>query len=158
MSENDAPSPARKPLSHPPYVLALVIADGIHHDPGTGKQTILGLFSAIHTTKFPVVLEQMAVYLAVTDGNGRVPLELRLVDVDDEHDALIEMKTEIEFPDPRMIIEANLIAKNVTFPKSGEYRLQLYGCGDLLIERRIVVVEHPSQTEMFPEEDQDDQR
>ena len=46
---------------------------------------------------------------------------------------------EVEFTDPRMTAEVVGFLTDVTFPKAGEYRLQLYAWNECLVERKIQV-------------------
>jgi hypothetical protein len=130
----------------PPYPLAMVISDAIWHDPGTGKRTILGCFSVIFARTFPAVHGMMAVYVAVTNGRGRVPIALQVVgaiDDEDEEATLFRGEGEVEFPDPRAVVELDFHLQNVTFPREGEYRFQLFAGNEFLMERRLVVVQVP---------------
>src|SRR5437868_7044394 len=99
-----------------PLALALVICDHIWTDPGTGKKTILGTFSAIVGQQFPLQHPQIAVYVALTDARGKVPMKLRLVDVDEDRDPVKEFDFEIDFLDPIVIFEGTLGFKDLVFP------------------------------------------
>lgn len=125
----------------PPSCLAFVIADAIWRDPGTGKRTILGCFSAIHAREFPAAHGQLALYIALTEGRGTVPLEVRLVRVDAEDEEIAKVAADIEFRDPRMILEVDLHVRGLVFPMPGEYRFQVSAQGEFLIERRLVVAQ-----------------
>ena len=126
--------------SQEPYTLAMIICDAIHRDPATRKCYLLGTFSSIAATKFPTQHPQMAVYVALTDGRGKTLLTIRLVSVDEDH-ILGEVKMEVEFADPRIVLDFTLTIANVTFPEPGEYRLQLFAGTTLLLERRLVVLQ-----------------
>lgn len=127
------------PSNHaPPYVLAMLVCDAIWRDPGTGKHTLLGTFATTAATDFPAVHPVMAFFIALTDGHGHVPLQLRLVSVDEE-DKLFEKDLSVDFPDPRLVAECAVHAQNVTFKHPGEYRLQLFSGSEPLMERRFVV-------------------
>lgn len=121
-----------------PYPLAMLICDAVHIDPGTGKQSILGTFSIIGARRFPVTHPRLSIYIALTDGRGKVPLRLTLVDADEE-ETLFESKAEVEFSDPRAIAEIAMQIGGLTFPRPGEYRFQLFAQGEHIIERRIVL-------------------
>lgn len=131
---------------NPPYALAMVICDAIHTDPGTGKRTILGCFSSIHARKFPAVHPIFAVYVAATDGHGKTPMRLQIVDANEERQPIARLEVEADFGDPRMTLELDLVIANLTFPAAGEYRIQLYAGNELLIERRLVLVQIPGPT------------
>jgi hypothetical protein len=94
----------------------------------------------------------MSVYIAVTDGHGKVPLILRLVDVDEQQPPVFEAKNEVVFDDPRVVYEVDFCAINPVFPTAGEYRLQLLAGTDPIMERRILLArigdqEHGSENQ-----------
>jgi hypothetical protein len=117
----------------------MVIADAIWRDPASGKCTILGCFALIAASEFPAVHPQLAVYVALTDGRGKVPIKIRMVDVDDETEPVFEVETEVQFSDPTVVIEMDVHFNDVTLPHAGEFRIQLFASDDLLSERRIEV-------------------
>lgn len=123
----------------PPVALAMIICDAIYIDPSTGKPTLLGLFSEIGAKEFPAVHPLLAVHICMTDAHGKVPIKLRLVDADEETDPLFQVENEVDFPDRRAIISMNAIMQGIAFPSPGEYRLQLFGFGEFIMERRLVV-------------------
>lgn len=123
----------------PPYALAMIVCDGIHRDPSTGKHTLLGTFSSIAALGFPVTHPGMAVFISLTDGRGKTPLSLKLVSADEDV-KIFEAGLEVEFKDPRTVVELSTAIGNITFPRPGEYRLQLLSGNEPLMERRLVVV------------------
>ena len=129
-----------KDMPPPPLCLALVMADAMHRDPGTGKLYILGTFSTIFASSFPSTHPLMTVYAVLTDGRGKIPIRLVIVPVEDDTDPLADAKGELEFSDPRMVVEVSLGLPGVTFPCPGEYRVQLLAGEELLMERRLMVI------------------
>jgi hypothetical protein len=122
-----------------PLPLAMVICDTIWKDSGSGKATLLGLFSEIGAKEFPATHGNMGVHIALTDAQGTVPVRLQLLDVDEEEEPLYRAETELAFPNPREIINWNIHIRDVVFPAAGEYRLQLFARGEFLMERRLMV-------------------
>ena len=120
-----------------PVVMALVVCDAVWRDPATGKYFILGCFSAIGAHVFPTVHPALAVYIALTEGYGKVSLAVRLVEA--EGRLLHESALEVEFSDPRAIAEISLQFHNLSFAIPGEHRLQLHAGDSLVMERRIAV-------------------
>ena|SRR5208337_4308772 len=88
-----------------PYHLAMVICDNIHVDPATGKRTLLGTFSVIHTNTFPVAIPLMAVYVSITECRGKFTAWLQIVDVDEEREPVQRIDGEVECNDPLLILE-----------------------------------------------------
>ncbi len=122
-----------------PYALALVICDNAYADPTTKKKFLMGLFSSIGATSFPAVHPIITVYFAITDGRGKTPIEIRLVTVD-EDDIIASVTGEVEFKDPRVVVESTIAMLNVEFPAPGEYRMQLIAGGEFLLERRLILI------------------
>lgn len=124
-----------------PVVLAMILCDAIHQDPATQKCTLLGTFSTINVAQFPAVHRQLAVHVALTNGHGRTKIRLVLTGVDENEPPLLAREGFIEFRDPRTVAELNFTVASITFQRAGEYRLQVYGNDELLMERRIYAIE-----------------
>jgi hypothetical protein len=140
------------PVGQIPYSLAMVICDAIWRDPYTGKRTILGCFSAVHGHRFPLTVPIIAVFVTLTDGNGKIPIRLRLIDADEEHEPLFTAEIEVEFTSPLIVAELDFHMQGVTFPTPGEYRLQLTAREEYLVERRLVVTQLPGEPHDSPRE------
>jgi len=123
-----------------PIPLALLICDGAHRDPATGKWTLLGLFNSIRANEFPVTHGQLVVYLAMTDVKGKLKLTFRLVDLDEDAEALFQFDAEMRVDDPRTVAEVVIPVHGARFPSAGEFRLQVFVDGQFLVERRMMVI------------------
>lgn len=122
-----------------PHVLAMVICDQVIIDARTGKQSIIGSFSVVNSPRFPVRYPCITVYVALTEGHGKTPLQLRLIDSNEEEKPVIDRTLSINFQDPRQVCELHSAFYNLVFPKPGEYRFQLFSQGEPLMERRLLV-------------------
>jgi hypothetical protein len=140
----------------PPDVLAMVLADTVLHEVASGKFYINGTYSVIFANDFPVVYPLIVVYLAITNGHGPTPIKVRLVDVDESREPIFETEGVIEFSDPLQVLETVFAARGVRFPEPGEYRLQVFGAGQFLRERRLQVIPAPG-TEGHHDETERDQ-
>ena len=125
----------------PPYALSLIICDNIWKDQLSGKTYILGTYSAIKARQFPAVHPQMAFHLTLTNGRGKNDIRVRLIDTDEEREAIWEANATVDFPDPRVMFEVGFNLGAVEFPEPGEYRVQVHRGSDFIIERRIVVIQ-----------------
>jgi hypothetical protein len=123
----------------PPITLAMIVCDAIWVEPLSGKASLLGLFSEFAAETFPAIYPLMAVYICMTDAHGKVPVELRLVDADEEHEPLLRVEDELDFSDRRAIMEWEVQMENVEFPAPGNYRLQFIASGEFLLERRLTI-------------------
>jgi hypothetical protein len=124
----------------PPEVLALVIADHVHRDDIAGKFFILGTRASIGAAAFPFTCSSLAVYASMIDGRGETPLRLRLIDVDESREAVLDFETTVNFLDPIEEVEIGFRLVDLVFPEPGDYRLQLEGAGQFLRERRLLII------------------
>jgi hypothetical protein len=123
-----------------PIPLTLLVCDGAHRDPATGKWTLLGLFNSIQSGEYPSVHPFMIAYLAITDAHGKVPLRFQLVDLDESEPPLFLVDGELEVENPRFVAEMVIPIPPVTFRHGGEHLLQVYAHGQFLLERRILAL------------------
>jgi hypothetical protein len=139
--------PEQRVEQQPPDVLAVVLADTILRDMATGKLYIQGTYSVIVAQTFPYQHPSIAVYFAITSGHGKTPIKMRLIDVDETRAPVFEQAMDFDFPDPLAVVEGVFVAVGPPFPEPGEYRLQVFGAGQLLRERRLQVVPAPAPPE-----------
>jgi hypothetical protein len=121
-------------LSPPPQAVALVLADQVYRDPSNNKCFILGTYNAVYSASFPCLRQTMSLYAALTDGRGTVPIRLVLTDADEELGALALAEGTAEMTNPLANLEVVFNLNNVVLPRPGQYRLQLFACGELLRE------------------------
>ena len=105
-----------------PQLLCWLTCDAVHLDPGSGKHTILGVFSNIKGQRFPVIHPFMVWFLTLTDcaaGSHRMRLSLGLDPT--AMQPLIERTFESQSPLHRI----NLIneIRNLAFARPGEYAI-----------------------------------
>jgi len=123
-----------------PQLLAWLTCDGVHIDPGSGKHTILGVFSNIKAQRFPVTHPFMVWFLSITDvssGQHRMRIAMGLDPMNPQ--PLIERPFESQNPLHRI----NLIneIRNLTFPNPGEYSLLIEIDDEPLLATSISVTE-----------------
>jgi hypothetical protein len=124
----------------PPEVLALVIADHVHRDDIAAKFFILGTRASIGAATFPFTCPSLAVYASMIDGRGETPLRLRMIDVDETREPVLDFETTVNFLDPTEEVEIAFRLVDLVFPEPGDYRLQLEGAGQFLRERRFLII------------------
>ena len=121
----------------PPCLLALIVCDQIIRE-RTGKASLIGIFSGIHALNFPAIHHQMALYVQLTNGHGKVDLAVKIVDVAEEDKELFGIKMSVSFQNALQTVDADIMIQGFSIPHAGEYRFQVY-CGDeLLGERRFI--------------------
>jgi len=124
-----------------PDVLSLIICDQIITDRVTGKQSLIGMFSRIHATKFPATQPQLCVHVSMTEGRGQTPVMIRIADSDDSRPPIVEGQGMMDFKSPRAIANLSLQFYGLVFPQPGEYRVQILSGGTLLREARMELVQ-----------------
>ena len=130
-----------------PFPLAIVIADAVHIDPSNGKAFIMGTFSTIQASAFPGAHQSIGVFISLTGGRGNVPIKATLVRTGEDEETIAQAEAELEFADPRVIVDLVLTFKDIVFAEPGEYRVQLYAAGEFMIERRFVVLSPATEEE-----------
>ena len=121
--------PEERVEQQPPKVLALILADTVLRDIASEKYVIEGTFSVVVASSFPWRQPVIAIYAAITNGHGRTAMKLRLIDIDEARDPIMETETFIDFADPIIVAEMVVALKDVEFLEPGEYCVQLYGAG-----------------------------
>jgi hypothetical protein len=121
-----------------PQLLAWLLCDGVHIDPGTGKHTILGVFSNIKALRFPVVHPHMVWFMTLTDvsaGPHQMKISMGLDPTDLK--PLIERPFDSQGP----LVRINLIneIRNLSFPKAGEYSILIEIDDEPLLATSITV-------------------
>jgi hypothetical protein len=101
---------------------------------------ILGTRASLGAAAFPFSWPGLAVYVSLVDGRGETPLRLRLIDVDEVREPVLEFETMVNFLDPTEEVEIAFRLVELIFPEPGDYRLQLYGAGQFLRERRFLII------------------
>ena len=121
-----------------PQVLVWITCDGVHIDPGSGKHTILGVFSNIRARQFPVVHPFMIWFLTISDvpqGAHKIRISMGL---DAANPApLIERDFESQSPLQRI----NLIneIRNLSFAAPGDYSIMIEVDDEPLLATSITV-------------------
>lgn len=128
-----------------PRVLAMVVCDGIHVDPWTGKRSLLGTFTAVAPPAYPAVVPRMAVYVVLTDMRGSVPITVRVVDVDEDRPPVFDSgPLVVAGPNPVGVVEVDVRVNGPVFPEPGVYLVQVAARGEPLVERRVLFYPAPA--------------
>jgi hypothetical protein len=126
-----------------PQVLSMMLCDAVWRDPSTGKTFIQGGFTAISAPQFPCAVAKFSAYIAMTQISGAVPINLRLVFVDDattEPKDISSAQAKVDSHDPLAVAEGEFLFHDVVFDRPGEYRFILECEGNTLLERRLVAI------------------
>ncbi len=110
-----------------PVAKAMLVCDKVITEAGTGKKSLIGIFENINAYKFPCAHHFLAVYVKLTDANGKYKFRLEMVDLEDN--SVIgkgEIPEEIEINDPLVSRELifNLAALKFKHPGKYEFRIR----------------------------------
>jgi hypothetical protein len=121
-----------------PICQGIIFANGKWRDPSTGSLTLLGLLGSIRPNRYPFTMQTLVVLHILTGGRGRVPVNVRIVEVLGEGEEVLAVNnTEIDFAEPLAVLETVVTFQNTTFPHPGMYQVQVR-CGNVvLMERRL---------------------
>ncbi len=138
-ASNSAPVD-RTNVNSKPQLLAWLLCDAVHIDPGSGKHTILGVFSNIMAKRFPVVHPHMVWFMTLTDvaaGPHVMKISMGLDPTDPK--PLIERPFESQGPLARI----NLIneIRNLSFQQPGEYSILIEIDDEPLLATSLMVAE-----------------
>jgi hypothetical protein len=121
-----------------PQLLAWLTCDGVHIDPGSGKHTILGVFSNIQARQFPVTHPFMIWFLTITDCSpGEHKLRISMSLDPTRMQPLLERPFATEGPLQRV----NLIneIRNLSFSAPGDYSLLIEVDDEPLLATNLIV-------------------
>lgn len=105
-----------------PSLLAWITCDGVHIDPGSGKHTLLGIFSNIKAVSFPVTHPYMIWFLTITDvqpGKHQIRISMGL----DPTNPAELLKREFESKSPLHRINLINEMRLLRFEQPGEYSI-----------------------------------
>ena len=104
--------------------LALILCDTIIEDSNTGKKSLIGLFSQIHTPKLPCIHQSMNILVSVTGGQGTYPCRIVC-----EHPALerpvFSLDCMLKFENPFQVVDMVFQLKAVRFQLPGKYEIKV---------------------------------
>lgn len=121
-----------------PQILCWLTCDGVHIDPGTGKHTLLGVFSSIRARQFPFSHPFMIWFLTITDvTTGEHRVRISMGHGTSAPQTLIDRKFESKGPLQRI----NLIneIRSLTFPQPGDYGILIEIDDDVLLSTNMTI-------------------
>jgi len=125
-------------MSQVPRSLGLILCDQVIFERETLKPSLIGCFTAMNSEEFPFTHPHFDVYSPLTDGLGTVILDLVVVDL--ENDVQIYAHSmEFPFPDPLQVINLRMRVRRCAFPHPGTYLFTLFGDGEELAHRRVLI-------------------
>lgn len=125
-----------------PTLVSLLVCDQVIDDKLSNKKSAIGIFNTILVSKIPTAIHQMAILASLTEINGRVELEIRLVR-DADNAVLFSGRGAVEAPDPLAIVDLLFAMQGVQIATPGQYAFELLSGGEILGRRRFQVILRP---------------
>lgn len=127
-----------------PIILAVILCDSVIRESGTNKLSLIGTFNGIFAANFPCTHPSLCIYIAITEGRGKVPCKLRLIALEDNQ-LVFDLPGQIDFGGPTSVGEMVFQLQHVRFEKTGVYAIEFWAGDDLLASRRLNAqkLEHP---------------
>jgi hypothetical protein len=122
-----------------PLVTTIVLCDSIMREEVHGKHTLVGVFSSVYATKFPCYCGALCIFTALTNGRGKMPLELRCMNAS-TGEVAASIEKQAAFSDPNQILEIPFVLRGITFPEPGVYSFELRSDDELLAETRCKIM------------------
>ena len=123
-----------------PLVLALIVCDDVWTDLNSHKLSVLGVYGSLVLARDNPHISRLTVYTSLTECPAEFETKVRIVDVDDSHAPIAERIQKVQSPDPRGVLQGFFRFDDLVFRVQGEYRVQLWACDELLLERRLLVL------------------
>jgi hypothetical protein len=121
-----------------PSALGLMLCDHVVFEHGTLKPTLVGIFTTLASEPFPSVPRPIDVFAALTDGLGRMVLDLVVTRLEDDQQ-ISAQSVEQEFRDPLQVVNVCFRFRSLSFPAPGQYLFQLLAEGEPVCHRRLRV-------------------
>jgi hypothetical protein len=123
-----------------PSTLSVLLCDQMLFERDTNKAILVGVFNRIHFSDFPSPFRPFDVHAAVTDGQGRVTLDLVITQLTTE-EQIAALSLELNFSDPLFILNVRFRFRMVSFPAPGIYLVELLADGTAVGHTRLEVLE-----------------
>lgn len=131
-------------MTETPFCLSLHICDVAYSDGTTGKWNILGSYDRVQPKEFPTSFP-IAVYFAITDGRGTMPMKFVVVDARSELDdpeqpvePVGQLEGELTLGNPLEVVQGAVVI-HCTFENPGAYNCELWVDDKRLMARHLLV-------------------
>jgi hypothetical protein len=121
-----------------PIVLALILSDSVIREANTNKLSLIGTFNGIFANNFPCTHPSLSVYIAITEGRGRVQCKLRMLSLQD-NSIVFELPGQIDFGGPTSVGELVFQLQQIRFQQPGVYSIEFWTGSELLASRKLNV-------------------
>ncbi len=128
-------------MSVKPKVKAILVCDYSLREEGTGKVSLVGLFSNIQASQFPCRHPALNVYAQLTDAEGPYQFRLELVHLETDRVVSSSETNTVQVASRLGVGELSFRLQNLEFEQPGKYTFRLYANDAFLEEADFFVVE-----------------
>lgn len=131
----------------PVLIPAVLMSDGVVREQGTGKLTLVGMFTSWFSQGFPYKTPKFWITVSVTNYRNITEVTV-VIRIEQKASGLViaSAAAAIKFPkppEPNVIFEIPFPIDSVTFPQPGDYRIAVLSNDEKIGERVFAVVLRP---------------
>lgn len=123
----------------PPTLQSILLADAVHHEPGTGRVTVAGIFDTVSVAPGTDYTAGAVVYFVVRGVHGRGKLTLAYVDLALDL-VLVRRVVYFEEDGPSETIGFAVRVDTIPVPRPGSFAWEVYHESELLGAARVEAV------------------
>jgi hypothetical protein len=113
-----------------PVVNSIIVCDVVIRDRETGKSSLIGIFTRLRASRFPLVHPLLCLYVRLIDAQGDYDFQLALVRLE-SMEVIGQGTVHVAIPDRPQYHEPGFRLAGMAFPAPGRYELRLYADGKL---------------------------
>lgn len=125
-------------MIHLPTVIGLVICENVIVEKGTENLSLINCFTIKKAGAFPSDPQRFAVVAFMSDGLGKIPMELTVKGLDD-FEVIHQHRMDVHFPNRLQEVRFVFRVTDCVFPAAGAYDVCLLTTDELLAQHRITM-------------------
>lgn len=129
-----------------PSVQAILLCEKIIDEAGTGKKSLIGIFTGINAPGVPVQMS-MGIYARMTDGEGNYDFRVDLVHLPTDKKVASAALPPLAVKDRLGPVEVVIQIPLIVFQEFGKYEFQLFGDDVFLGHTSVDLVQIGGQTD-----------
>jgi hypothetical protein len=122
-----------------PVVNSIIVCATMIRDLETGERSLIGVFTRLTASRFPLVHPSLCLYARLIDAQGDYDFRLALVRLE-SMEVIGEGTVHVAIPDRLQYHELAFRLTGVVFPAPGRYEFRLYADGNFLDHQALDVV------------------
>ena len=133
-------------MNHTPVAIGLLICEQVIVEEKTRNVTPVNCFTHRKVVGFPSEPFPFVVFSVLADGLGEMPLEVRIYRLDTFGEVYRTVAATIRFTDPLQSVRFQLRIRDVSFPVPGHYDVALLADGEMIAQRKLVILQKETAT------------